>query len=29
LDAAGVCQAVVGCHTVEGLGHDLREFLTP
>jgi hypothetical protein len=29
LDAAGVCQAVVGCQTVEGLGHDLREFLTP
>jgi len=29
LDAEGVCQAVVGCQTVEGLGHDLREFLAP
>jgi hypothetical protein len=29
LDAAGVCQAIAGCHIVEGLGHDLREFLAP
>ena len=29
LDAPGVCQAVAGCHIVEGLGHDLREFLAP
>ena len=27
--AAGVCQAIVGCHIGEGLGHDLREFLAP
>jgi len=26
---AGVCEAVAGCQTVAGLGHDLRTFLTP
>lgn len=29
LNPAGVCQSVVGCHIIEGLGHDLREFLAP
>jgi hypothetical protein len=29
LNPEGVCQAVVGCHIVTGLGHDLREFLAP
>jgi hypothetical protein len=29
LNADGVCQAIVGCQTVEGIGHDLREFLAP
>ena len=26
---AGVCEAIAGCQTVAGLGHDLRTFLTP
>ncbi len=29
LNSEGVCQAIPGCHIVEGLGHDLREFLAP
>jgi hypothetical protein len=29
LNPEGVCQAIVGCHIGEGLGHDLRAFLTP
>ena len=29
LHAEGVAQAIVGCQTVEGLGHDLRTFLAP
>jgi hypothetical protein len=29
LNPSGVCQAIVGCHIIEGLGHDLREFLAP
>lgn len=29
LNPEGVCQAVVGCQIVEGVGHDLREFLNP
>jgi hypothetical protein len=29
LHADGVGQSVVGCQIVEGLGHDLREFLAP
>jgi hypothetical protein len=28
LHPAGVNEAIVGCRTVEGLGHDLRAFLT-
>jgi hypothetical protein len=29
LNPTGVGEAIVGCQTVEGLGHDLRTFLTP
>ena len=29
LHPVGVAEAIVGCQTVEGLGHDLRDFLTP
>ncbi|MFM9000534.1 MAG: hypothetical protein ACKORB_02770 [Opitutia bacterium] len=29
LEAAGVCESVVGCHIVEEAGHSLRDFLSP
>lgn len=29
LHPEGVAQAIVGCRTVEGVGHDLRSFLLP
>jgi hypothetical protein len=29
LHPAGVAEAIVGCQTVEGVGHDLRAFLAP
>lgn len=29
LEAAGVCESVLGCHSVEEAGHALRDYLSP